>query len=373
MKETKCNKKVLYITFIDFDGPSGSGSAVRPKRMYDAFVDIGCEVKLLSGRTSYRNCHRKERKRKIKEINLWLKENRPDCCYIEPPTGPLFFLCDRNLIRRIHHMGIPIGFFYRDIYWKFPGEGFSNSANGWGNTLKEFLVKCMQYRDFLMLKRCISRFYFVSSPVNRYMNLKSYGLLPPGCVDKHIAKAPHHKITGIYVGGATERYGIGLILESWKLVEELCSAQLIIVCPQKQWEEWIERHKEYRKLSEGIDVYHLSDGEKLNRLYEKSDFSLIPILKTAYNDMAIPIKLYEYLSCGLPIVATNCEEMKKIIEKNRIGIVSADDSRNFSEAILQMISNLQSDKKYYEEDIKKACKENLWTKRAETVIKDLVK
>ena len=65
--------------------------------------------------------------------------------------------------------------------------------------------------------------------------------------------------------------------------------------------------------------------------------------------------------------------MKKIIEKNRIGIVSADDSRNFSEAILQMISNLQSDKKYYEEDIKKACKENLWTKRAETVIKDLVK
>ena len=76
--------KILYITFTDF-GELASGSSVRPFRIYNALVNLGHEVKLLEGQQN----RRKERRVKVKEIIDWLDENRPDICYVEPPSGPL--------------------------------------------------------------------------------------------------------------------------------------------------------------------------------------------------------------------------------------------------------------------------------------------
>lgn len=107
--------KVLYITFTDF-GELSSGSSVRPFRMYNAFVNLGLDVKLLEGQQN----RRKERRLKVKKIIDWLDDNNPDICYVEPPSGPFFNQIDLKLLKKVHNMGIPIGLFYRDFYWKFP-------------------------------------------------------------------------------------------------------------------------------------------------------------------------------------------------------------------------------------------------------------
>ena len=281
--------KVLYITYIYFDTPSKTGSAVRPKRMYDAFFSLGCEVMLVSGITN----NRKKRKAGVLQARKWLAENTPDICYIEPPTGPLFFSCDRNLIRKIHHLKIPIGFFYRDIYWKFSERDFKGNDVSLPARLKNIMIKAMQYRDYYMLKRCVTKFYFTADSVNKYMKMNDYGVLPPGCMERQVSKIKHDGINGIYVGGATERYGMGLLLESWLRVHADGNVKLNIVCPEAQWKLWLQEHPKYKELPDNIQIYHLYDGEKLEKLYAAADFALIPILKTSYNDMALPIKLYE--------------------------------------------------------------------------------
>ena len=43
--------RVLYINYIDMDAVT-SGSKVRPVKMYQAFLDEGHEVKLLTGAQS---------------------------------------------------------------------------------------------------------------------------------------------------------------------------------------------------------------------------------------------------------------------------------------------------------------------------------
>ena len=53
---------ILYITFIDF-GEFKSGSSVRPQKMYDAFRQLGHEVKLLEGQqTAGQSASRRQRK-----------------------------------------------------------------------------------------------------------------------------------------------------------------------------------------------------------------------------------------------------------------------------------------------------------------------
>ena len=51
--------KILYITFTDF-GDLSSGSAVRSFRMYNAFKNLGYDVKLLEGQQNKRKTRREK-------------------------------------------------------------------------------------------------------------------------------------------------------------------------------------------------------------------------------------------------------------------------------------------------------------------------
>lgn len=366
MQSLKKEVTILYITFVDFEAPSESGSSVRTKRMYDAFQQLGCKVILVSGITNNRSVRQKS----VAQALEYLKEHKPDLCYIEPPTGPLFFSCDRNLIRKLHRMQIPIGFFYRDIYWKFNGNDFLGKNVSIQTFVKQLVIKAMQYRDYYMLKKCVTQFYFTAASVNKYMGFSKFGVLPPGCVEKHIEKEKTSVTTGIYVGGATERYGMGLLLDSWMQVQKIQDKKLLIVCPEAQWEAWVQKYPKYQQLPENIHIYHLCDGQELEKLYAISDFAMIPILKTSYNDMALPIKLYEYLSYGLPMVATNCEEMKKVIIENEIGVIANDNVADFSRGIQEMLQNIKAGKNNIVK-LEAARRRNLWTERVMQIINDL--
>lgn len=103
---------ILYITYVDMNNIT-SGSSVRPVRMYQAFLDEGHSVKLLSGQ-----CGRNDepaRKKAVLEIMDWLENHRPDLCYIESPTYPIMFQCDYDLIRKLHKMHVSTGYFCRSF------------------------------------------------------------------------------------------------------------------------------------------------------------------------------------------------------------------------------------------------------------------
>lgn len=359
-------KVVLYITFIDFNCSPTSGSSVRPMRIYDAFIQRGYEVKLLSGAGNKRDI----RKKNVSEIREWLKENKPDFCYIEPPSGPIFYHCDRALIVYLHKIGVPIGFFYRDLYWRFPVKDFENKTKIDLNWLKHQVITRMQHRDFRLIKRKVDQIYFTSSKCNNFMKLDNFELLPPGCIELNNEVKNSHNHTAIYVGGATVRYGLGLVLDSCIEVAKKTDIVLNIVCPEKQWMSWVIDFPQYKNLPDWIRVYHIGDGVELDELYSESDLALVPILKTEYNDLALPIKLFEYISRFLPIVSTDCDAIKEFMEPYSIGLIAKDNVNDYSKAVFDMLTNTEK----YDESQKNmivALQENLWTKRVDKVAKDL--
>lgn len=359
-------KVVLYITFIDFTSSPTSGSSVRPMRMLDAFKERGYEVKLLSGAGN----NRQVRNENVKEIKDWLKSNRPNFCYIEPPSGPLFFNADRSLIRTLHQMRIPIGFFYRDLYWKFPSKEFNSRSEFGIKWFKNKLIHWMQFRDFRLIQRNIDQIYFPSNACNQFMKLDEYSVLPPGCKICDLPQKEKFDATAIYVGGATVRYGLGLVLESCFKVADKMSINLHVVCPEQQWKEWIIEYPQYQILPEWISLHHIGDGPRMEELYIQSDFALVPILKTGYNNLALPIKLFEYISRLLPVVVTRCDAMEDFLRPYEIGYLSDDNVYDYSQAIGQMILN---QKKYndFKSNLVQARKENLWVMRVDQIEKDL--
>lgn len=353
---------ILYITYVDMNNIT-SGSSVRPARMYQAFLDEGHSVKLLTG-----ECGREDRvtrKKAVLEIMDWLEDHRPDLCYIESPTYPIMFQCDYDLIRKLHKMQVPIGYFYRDFYRKFPK--LFPRRKGFVNTLKELYLDYLQHKTDQIL-RLADVVYYPSESCFQCISYKNMKTLPPAGFDY----LPAHKESGhtiIYVGGITNHYDGALLLDAIaELYHRDPSYRLILVCREAEWNCFAHPCKD----SPWLEVHHAS-GDALVPLYERATAALLIGKKdNFYNSFAISVKIFEYLSFGLPIVAIDSFESGKLLRTERIGIPVEPTATAMADALEQLLN----DKPLYAEyqaNIRDALlNRHLWNHRVRQIVADLI-
>ncbi len=351
---------VLYITYIDL-GETDIGSKLRPYKMYKAFLDLNYKVKILSSAQTIKN--KKNRLAKINEINNWLISNKPDFCYIESDYTAIRFRDDYRLIKQLKKLNIPTAYFYRDFDYKF--KDMKINVRGIINNLREIYIKLLWLKTNSILKN-ISIVYFPSKYCFKYFNFKNMKALPPaGEVAPY--KQTSSKKTCIYVGGLSERYGTNLLLESFKRLNKNSNTfKLILVCRE---DDYIKYKDEFDSFN-WVEVHHVS-GKELTKLYAEANIALIPLKHTNYNDLAISVKLFEYMSYGLPIIATSNQAMKEIILDANCGITTNDDVISYSNAINDIFNDDVKLQKFSENALLALENKHTWKNRALQVTKDI--
>lgn len=350
--------KILYITYIDFAEDAKSGSSVRPKKIYEAFLNEGHEIILLQTQQN----KRKERRKAVKAILGKLETEKIDACYIESPSGPIFNSIDIKLIKKVKEKKIPISFFYRDAHWLFAASWFKKGK------LKKFLIQILHKRDMRVFQANIDQFYMPSrmacDELLKYYKFHNICELPPGTENDKIQEYSK-KRTAIYVGGCSYQYGVDFLIDVYcELNKNSCEYKLIIVTREQEWEEMYPDGLAY----EWLEVYHVS-GEKLEKLYRSADLAFLPLRKNYYFDMAYAIKLFEYLSYGKPIISNNLETMGGFIRKYNCGLVYNEMKEAMEKSIISFYKNNQLAEELYENTVR-ACKENTWEERVRTIVED---
>ncbi len=351
---------LLYITYIDFNSKERSGASVRPHRLYDAFLNLGINVKLLE---CQQNKFRK-RHMKVKEILRWLKNNRPDFCYIESPSGPIFNNIDLKLIKRIHSYNIPIGFFYRDIFWLFP-----EIYNGHVGFIKKNAIVLLNKREIHCLKRNCDIVYTPTQSVKNILDkyhFKRCEVLPPALeITSHNISQRNEVNTCIYVGGVSAVYGTDILIDAFKILNKHESSyRLILVCREEELRNFYHECLNYNWL----DIVFAS-GKELNKYYEKASVGVIPVRQTNYTNLAYSVKLFEYLGHGLPVISTNTTEMGTFVKQNNIGMVCEDNPKDLAQTIAYYFKNKET--LNYSTNVKKIAPQNTWICRAQKIISDL--
>lgn len=357
--------RVLFVMFKDVDAVQSSGSSVRPAKMLQAFRAVGCDVVLLDGAQN----DLKERRKRVRRVVRRIKEGeRFDLCYIEPPSGPLFCPTDLSLLKLLKTRGIPTGLFYRDAYHLFPDSHAKKSA------IKEFVISKMAQRDFKIIERSCKTVYVPTLSFGRIVGFSRIKALPPGCRPCPSSQAALSNdgatVSALYVGGISKDYGIDLLLDSFKAINlETLRVKLTVVCPRGAWDCYVSSSDLRSQLPAWLTVVHAS-GADLDSHYASADFGIIPRLRSSYNDICFPVKLVEYLSHGLPVVATNCTETASFVRRWEVGIIAEDDTESLSSAIASLLTK-GNIRKYFERKIETACEENSWKSRVMTVLTDL--
>lgn len=329
-----------------------SGSRVVPYQLYLAFQEIGYKVDLITGR-------RRVRLRKVMHLIKSLKLDDYLFCFSEPSTMPVHPIIDYAFYLLLWANKVPMGLYYTDAYWKFP-DLFPLPPRR--------LLSLLRYRfDLLVFSRAASLFFFPTGAMADLFQLRCPKVVLPfgGEVLFSDSRTRPEIDTAIYVGGISHRYGAAVLLEAFDLINERIRLNLELVCRKDELEREQAVFAPYFS-AEWLHIHHLS-GDALHGIYRKSDLAVIALLKNVYNDIVIPVKMFEYLSHGLPMVTTNCTQTANFITHNRVGLIAEDNPESLAEKILQLVNDPELCRELRRNIRHTLENGNLWTDRARLV------
>ena len=89
-----------------------------------------------------------------------------------------------------------------------------------------------------------------------------------------------------------------------------------------------------------VDFLGFLDKEQIDKLLSESIAGLVTLYPTSNFQDSLPIKLFEYMSAGLPVIASNFPLWKDIVEKNNCGLcVNPKDPKAIADAINYLVEN----------------------------------
>ncbi|MBQ9826384.1 MAG: glycosyltransferase [Firmicutes bacterium] len=366
-------KKCIFYLPYKLDENGAGARMLRPKKMIQAFKDIGYDVFVITGYST-------ERKKLIKEVkNRILSGDKFDFMYTESHTEPTLLtdpshlpthpLMDFGFYKFVNNNRIRIGLFYCDFYWKFDTYGTNlPSWKRWG-ALINYKYDIRQYKKYL------SKLYVASIECCDLLGepelTRIASELPPGADDivvdrknyqnRDFSKEP---LQVFYVGGLGNHYQV---TELVKAINRIPACELTICCREAEWVLVKPGMTDY--LCDRIHIIHKTNKE-LEEYYEKADLCSLMFQNSIYMNVAMPFKAFEYLAHEKPVFATQKTAIGRFVEDHGIGWVFPYDANAIELAIKDIIKNpsLLSEKV---EKCVAAKDNNLWIERAKKVASDL--
>jgi hypothetical protein len=186
-------------------------------------------------------------------------------------------------------------------------------------------------------------------------------LLPPGA---RMANAPVVDPTArslLFVGGLHYPAHGGAILR--QAVEEVraLGIDVTLICVMRPGEEPAEAPPDWIRVVR-------AQGPQIDMLLPEVLASVTPRRRTPYNDLAIPIKVMEYLGYGRPIIATDTTETAAIVRAADCGIVVPDTAEGLANGIRAVASSPAAQVIRWGEAARRAAAANSWDARATTIL-----
>lgn len=355
--------ELLFFSPLTFREQRLSGSAVRPVKMAEAFEDIGAAVTHCTG-PSWRR----------KQVWAEVFARRPDIAgvYAELSTMPLALtdpdhlprapLMDGRAFRRCRALGWPVAAFYRDIYWTFPQ--YRAETAFW----KRAVTFPFYHLELRQLRRCIDHLFLPSVTMLDHIPggfpRERVSALPPGGSWHDDASQREVQQDGmlylLYVGGIEPPlYDLSGVLRA---VDRLSGVTLTLCCRESEW----VRYRRLYSGTRGVEVVHAS-GAGLEELYGRADVFIMSFESTEYRAFAMPVKLFEAIGAGLPIIASSNSAAGRFVLAEKIGWAV-----NPGEELIALLSHLvrQRDELVaVRKQVRRVRERHTWQGRAREVMK----
>lgn len=118
-----------------------------------------------------------------------------------------------------------------------------------------------------------------------------------------------------YIGGITRIRGIKELVKALEYVGDV-KLYLAGIFESDKLKQEITTLEGWKK----VEFLGFANRKSVCDVFSKSRVGILPFLPVPNHIHSSPNKMFEYMSAGLPIIATNFEYWVEIVEKNRVGV-----------------------------------------------------
>lgn len=298
-----------------------SAPQVRTQSLWKAFSSL-VETDFITG-------WRDDRRLPLLRYLLSGRLGKVKAIYLEAATSTssetdLLFLLIAKCLR------IPIGIYIRD---GFPLFQMTDTLS-----FKHRLLIKAWHVSIWAYFRLADALFFPSQGLAEAFGLtpERYQLLPPGLRDLASDQQVPAPRRLLYAGGVSNYVyqGIFRLFEALdRLQPDFPDLQLLLVCRKHE----VESLSAWRDRS-WLRILHL-DAEGLASLRDEVELAVLPLNRTPYADLAMPVKLLDYLSMGKPVLASDAPTIKAFIENHDVGLAVACSADDFETALRYCFSH----------------------------------
>ena len=117
---------------------------------------------------------------------------------------------------------------------------------------------------------------------------------------------------------------------------------------------------------------HRAEGPAIHALLGDVLATVIPRPRSPYNDLALPIKLFDYLSYGRPLLVTDCREQAALVRAAGAGLVVGDSIEEIATGIEVLARATSGELDRWSAAATRAARAASWRHRAERIVELLV-
>ena len=157
--------------------------------------------------------------------------------------------------------------------------------------------------------------------VSEYYNVETnkIGIITNGTEVKNFQEANLDSDQIIFSGAMYHHRGIDILLEAVKeIVKEKPQTKLVLLGDGPEMNQ-LKKIAQENKLEENVDFKGWIDRNKIPEYLATSSIGIGPLRSTEVTKYALPIKVLEYMSAGLPIIAAKNTLPEDILEEGKNG------------------------------------------------------
>ena len=169
-------------------------------------------------------------------------------------------------------------------------------------------------------------------------------------IDNRIIKKYSNSFVLLYLGNTSKRRGLETVLKAVpEIVKSITNFKLVIVGSSSYDQELIELAKSYNILKY-IDFEGWKNENLFPSYIKAAHLGVSPLNNNLHHHTTYANKLFQYMSLGCPLICSNVEAQKVLLETYNIGLLFK--TKN-SKDLVQQIFKLYSD-----DDLRKLMSEN---------------
>ncbi len=156
-------------------------------------------------------------------------------------------------------------------------------------------------------------------------------------IDGSLAESIQSPLTLLYTGGMDRHRGIETAIRAMpRILEFVPDARLILVGDGAVRTE-LETLSASMGLGKAVQFEGWKPQDTIPSFVSGADIGLIPHAKTEHTDHTVPHKLFHYMHLGLPVIASNCRPLERILSETSAGLIySSGDHDALSSAVLRL-------------------------------------